>query len=58
MNQTNTATGTIGAVGALTSYAAYLAQTKYGVPMEVGAPVVGAILAFFGRWAAKLDPSK
>jgi hypothetical protein len=33
------------------------AALKYGVPMEIAVPAVGGLLAFVGRWAAKLNPN-
>lgn len=55
-NTTKSAT-TIGVAGAVSAYGAGFLQAHYGVPLEVGAPVVGFLLAWLGRWAAKLDPA-
>lgn len=45
-----------GAVGVLLPYLANLASAKWGVPPEVAFVVVGGAAAWFGRWAAKLNP--
>lgn len=52
------ATAASGLLGALSAYGTFWVQQKYGVPAEIGAPVVGGIMAWLGAWAAKLDPTK
>ena len=47
---TTSGTGMAGAVAAW-------ASMKYGVPLELTIPVVGLVLGFVGRWAAKLNPN-
>lgn len=53
-----TAAGAVagGAGGVVVTYAAQVAEAKYGVPAPVGAAVLGSMFAFLARWAAKLQP--
>lgn len=53
-NKATATTGVAGMAGALGT----LAAVKYGVPLEITVPVVGAVLGFLGRWAAKLNPQE
>lgn len=47
----------VGAVATpLIAYAAQVIAAKTGVPAEVTMPLLGAVAAFFMRWAAKLNP--
>jgi hypothetical protein len=48
------ATGSAGMAGAVATWAA----VKYGVPLELTIPVVGALLGWVGKWAGKLDPDR
>lgn len=52
---TTKATATNGAAGMATAAATW-ASLKYGVPIEFTVPAAGALFAFIGRWAAKLNP--
>ncbi len=52
---------TVGVVGggsaaAVIAWLAQIAEAKYGVPMVVGATVLGTAAGFLSRWAAKLEP--
>ena len=48
-----TTTGAAGVAGAVATWA----SVKYGVPLELTIPVVGVVLGWIGRWAAKLNPA-
>lgn len=50
------ATAVSGSAAAVASYAAYLLQSKFGVPAEVSSVVLGGLFAVIGRWAGKLEP--
>ena len=44
----------VGLAGAVAGWA----SAKYCVPLEITGPVVGGVLGYLARWAAKLDPAK
>lgn len=50
----------VGGLGGLGAYLAGVASVKWGVPVELTAPIVvpavGFVSALLGRWAAKLLP--
>lgn len=52
----NKATGVGAGVGVVTTWLAIEGQARYGVPAEVGAALVGGIVAWIARWAGKLAP--
>lgn len=58
--RTATAVGAgVGAVATpIIAYAAQVIAVKTGVPAEVTMPLLGAVAAFFMRWAAKLNPAE
>lgn len=55
VNNKTKATAASGAVGMATAAGTW-AALKYGVPMEFTVPAAGALFAWLGRWAAKLNP--
>lgn len=52
----------VGSAGGLGAYLAGVASVKWGVPVEIVAPVVvpavGFVSALVSRWAAKLIPDR
>lgn len=58
MKNRNKATAAGGGTAAVLTWAAGYAAQKWNVPIEVAAAAVGTVFAFFGRWAAKLDPTR
>jgi hypothetical protein len=47
----------VGAVATpIIAYGAQMLEAKTGIPSAVTMPALGALAAFFMRWAAKLSP--
>lgn len=57
ITNTNKATVAAGVGGTATAYVAGWLFTKYQIPFELSAPVVGGLFGILGRWAAKLNPN-